>query len=397
MLVFSLIWSAIFLACTLAMARSRHRTPAVLGMGIAAFLLPPFCMFLSLATSLQAVGVCVATCVCAAVGGRARVFRLSMIAVTAFAYAVTIVFAVREARDARALAARYPFQSLAPRLAYETTRHQANAPVGALQATPGLNVRWDEIQSRLESGGRIRQLALEQLHEKTIQQFIESPSFGVGRMVNLASEWRLNRGDDPPVPQPRAAPDDDASPDPGAPAAGEPHAPSLLIGNPPAASDVWTLHAGGVLDFLSADRFGLVRSRDQVAGFLSHRFSSETRVAAGSAVAPPDHLELVSLLKFDEPRVYISENLPRMEELKDAATREINPFEEHALDALRRGEDMVTADEPRKFRALGALRALKQCLQCHTAEQGELLGAFSYTWRHKLAKPVTEAEPRPGT
>jgi len=27
---------------------------------------------------------------------------------------------------------------------------------------------------------------------------------------------------------------------------------------------------------------------------------------------------------------------------------------------------------------LGSLRAAKQCLECHTAKRGDLLGAFSY-------------------
>src|SRR5207244_854013 len=92
-------------------------------------------------------------------------------------------------------------------------------------------------------------------------------------------------------------------------------------------------------------------------------------------------LELVSLLKFDEPGVYISEYLPRMDELKDAKTRPLDAFEKKSLEELQQGEDLRVSVAGDQMRMLGSVRALKQCLKCHHAERGELLGAFSYVLR----------------
>ena len=44
---------------------------------------------------------------------------------------------------------------------------------------------------------------------------------------------------------------------------------------------------------------------------------------------------------------------------------------------------MVTHDGP-AYRMLGSLRAAKQCLDCHTASRGDLLGAFSYALHANL-------------
>jgi hypothetical protein len=79
--------------------------------------------------------------------------------------------------------------------------------------------------------------------------------------------------------------------------------------------------------------------------------------------------------------VYVSENLPRMEELRGAPTRPLDGFEASALEKLRRGEALLVADAPGGVRMLGALRSVKQCVDCHGGERGDLLGAFSYTLR----------------
>jgi hypothetical protein len=89
-------------------------------------------------------------------------------------------------------------------------------------------------------------------------------------------------------------------------------------------------------------------------------------------------LELVSLLKHDKPVVYVSHVLPRMDDLKKAKTRALTPFEEAGLKQLQEGKDLVTAATTNRIHLLGALRANAQCLKCHQAERGELLGVFSY-------------------
>ena len=42
------------------------------------------------------------------------------------------------------------------------------------------------------------------------------------------------------------------------------------------------------------------------------------------------------------------------------------------------GDDLALEVHTHRIRMLGALRASKQCVQCHQVPRGELLGAFSY-------------------
>jgi hypothetical protein len=93
-----------------------------------------------------------------------------------------------------------------------------------------------------------------------------------------------------------------------------------------------------------------------------------------------ERLELVSLLKFDEPRVYVLDHLPRMDQLSgdDVPTRPLDEFEADALPQLRTAEDIVIDDSAKPLRMLGSLRAADQCRDCHSVARGELLGAFTY-------------------
>jgi hypothetical protein len=78
---------------------------------------------------------------------------------------------------------------------------------------------------------------------------------------------------------------------------------------------------------------------------------------------------------------YLSDNLPRMDELREAATRPLDVFETAGLASLRGGEDLFVRESADGLRMLGAVRSLKQCVNCHGGERGDLLGAFSYTLR----------------
>jgi hypothetical protein len=89
-------------------------------------------------------------------------------------------------------------------------------------------------------------------------------------------------------------------------------------------------------------------------------------------------LELVSLLRHDEPRVYLAETLPAMDELQNVPHRALNEFEAEALLKLESQEDIVVAKHPRQLQMLGALRAGNSCVECHECGHGKLLGAFSY-------------------
>ena len=67
-----------------------------------------------------------------------------------------------------------------------------------------------------------------------------------------------------------------------------------------------------------------------------------------------------------------------MEELAKGTTIPPDDFEMAGLQSLRSGEDLFAHEQGGVLRAVGALRATKQCLQCHGGNRGDLLGAFSY-------------------
>ena len=91
-----------------------------------------------------------------------------------------------------------------------------------------------------------------------------------------------------------------------------------------------------------------------------------------------NRMELVSLLKFDEPAVYIYAELPEMEKLKEAKVRPLNRFEQARLQVLREDSDEHFEANLNRVKMVGALHSTKSCTDCHRVKQGELLGAFSY-------------------
>jgi hypothetical protein len=143
----------------------------------------------------------------------------------------------------------------------------------------------------------------------------------------------------------------------------------------------WELHRDSIADFLSPTRLGYAKDRRHVAGFQSHQFNFAPNFRQ-SEPAPTKYelrrLELVSLLKHEQPSVYVTENLPRMDLLRDVPLRPLDDFERDSLRRLWFGDDLVVDQQRDRLRLLGAIRAGKQCLSCHDAQRGDLLGAFSY-------------------
>jgi hypothetical protein len=136
------------------------------------------------------------------------------------------------------------------------------------------------------------------------------------------------------------------------------------------------LHLESTAHFLEPYRFGYIKDRRHVAGFESHRFG---QIPDSPKELNLRTLDLVGLLLHDEPRVYVSENLPRMDELRDAPTRPLDQFESVALASLQGGDDQWIISEGENIRMVGAIRNTKQCIACHGGKRGDLLGAFSYT------------------
>lgn len=156
------------------------------------------------------------------------------------------------------------------------------------------------------------------------------------------------------------------------------------------------VHSRSVLDFVNRPGWGYVRSRDEVAGFQSHRFRSRPVVLDPTTQQIDDwritKLELVSLLKHKTPQVYQEESLPNLETMPSAEipTRDLNSFERKALHFIQQGEDVVIDEQPDHIRMLGSLRAVGECLQCHDVPEKTLLGAFTY----ELKKPAMSLSKR---
>lgn len=72
---------------------------------------------------------------------------------------------------------------------------------------------------------------------------------------------------------------------------------------------------------------------------------------------------------------------------RNTPTRKLDEFETRALARLRDGNDVALHSTADDMRMLGAIRARKECLECHKAEVGSLLGAFTYTLA--LQSPAT--------
>lgn len=264
----------------------------------------------------------------------------------------------------RAMRKRFPFQSLRDRLAYENP-----GPIRSDSPAPRMN---------------IRKLSLMKLHSDEVKSFIARPMNGLSRMIRPSPEFLRF----PEV---------------------ESQSPDRFTFNPGKPSTHGKVILGLHLDFAqnfadSQSATAYVKSIDEVAGFQPHSISlnleamtspsslvlrnvnPEERKAILSGKSKSDvawkmkTFQLVSLLKHDEPRVYLSENVPAMEELSapDYKTRKLNEFEQEALRKLLSGEKVVVYESTHRIQMLGAIRAQSQCLDCHSTSEGKLLGAFSY-------------------
>lgn len=243
----------------------------------------------------------------------------------------------------------YPFESIADRL----------PELPADGKPPVVPESFTEFESR-----GYRAAALRDLHENTKIWFVNQPNFGVARMI-FRSESTLRHGErtGPPVEQPLDR----------LTSGGVVEGPETVI-RPPDGFE--RMHADGVLDFVHPDGFGYVKNRRQVAGFQPHQFSRTPEAGPAYRLRA---LDLVGLVVHPEPVAYVSALLPRMDELREAPTRPLTPFEAAGLAELRGGDDLYARELPGgAVRLLGAVRNAKQCQGCHGGYRGDLLGAFSY-------------------
>ncbi len=370
MLVIALFLSAILLlVANHAAGRRAYHVVGFLAFGVALiFLLGLVTIFLP-PVALQFVLMTAAMLVWRAKSKKASSFLGPSLLATAAAYGVALYLSLTgDMREYARLGERFPYQSMEARLP------APHSPAAGMPPSRDTNEQMtlleDAVQKRQERYiARQRANMLRRLHEEKVALFLNSSGFGVARMSRLASErgitYKLRSND--PVLQP-------ASPAPPSGSAADPP-PRLSVSDDEGLSG---LHREGLVDFVYPVGFGYVKDRRHVAGFQAHRFSG---VPGPEALWEVWRLDLVGLLVHDKPVVYVSENLPSMDQLRGAPTRPLDGFEAAGLEKLRRGEYLIAADVPGALRMLGAIRSVKQCVDCHGGERGDLLGAFSYTLR----------------
>jgi hypothetical protein len=282
----------------------------------------------------------------------------------------------QRAAELEAARVRYPVDSLAPRLTYENSPSRADDSASPPRLDAKVVSSLTAAEKHVHDFGLreygSRRWELQALHERTYEHFIRAAGFGVGRMI-LPSPRRIER----PALENIAFDS-------------QPHDSGVNYfqrwrpyGNGGSCATPARVHETSRDDFLHPDGFGWIATpRIQVAGFVPHAFHESVR-RDGSDHWGVERLELVSLLKFDAPRVYVLDHLPRMDQLSgnDVPTRELDEFEQRALPQLRTQEDVVVESASSTTRMLGSLRAGQQCLECHAVQRGELLGAFSYVLR----------------
>ncbi len=298
---------------------------------------------------------------------------------------------------AEGLRKEFPLESIVPRLDYERKRVEADKdrPDRKLSEESAKRLeKQDQMFDTKLSSVRphlfLRAESLRMLHSDEVDKFIASAGFGISRMPR-PSPRELKIPEMPPVPFARVNPSAETSRESPVklPATEEI---ASKQGNPlrlPPMDRVHERYDSATYQFVMPYTLGYFKSRDQVAGFTSHQFNytvemdypfaKDGKPLAETSKWVINRLELVSLLKHDKPAVYLSEHLPRMDELKAAKTRPLNGFEEKSLTALRDGEDLLVDATPNHLTMLGAIRASKGCVDCHYVKHGELLGAFSYT------------------
>lgn len=300
-------------------------------------------------------------------------------------------------RDIERLKKQYPFVSLRSRLQFANHRSE-----GAHSLTKVAETDLKFIEQTAPTGKKnYRAESLRLMHEETVRDFAQREGFGVYR-ISPPSRPYIEQRERQPI---RLASDSVDACDESEFVMLDPSFNSKSNPEMPTAQQARTFHRNSVRDFGDTRGFGYIASIDKVSGFQSHGFSAlppSLMSADRNSVDPlpssaeaqvqidPDlskqetpewtlnRLELVSLLKFAEPRVYNSDELPRMDALENAPTRPLTKFEHQAYSKLQAGEMLIARAAPTRVEMVGAIRAAKQCMQCHEVKRGTLLGAFTY-------------------
>ncbi|MEM9657837.1 MAG: hypothetical protein AAF961_05695 [Planctomycetota bacterium] len=316
--------------------------------------------------------------------------RIAAMICFSISLSVSALIGVVQHRKLLALRQQYPAASLASRLNHEWRR------LAGIDGSrrPALGQRVRNNLGQFERGrsthdfGRVD--SLRRIHSRQHARFVRAAGFGVGRMGPrmayavrpLDLEIKLKE-----IPFDQIA-SDSAS---GRSRSQDAHHASGV------SDRSEQVHFASRDDFLNPETFGyVVEPVEQVVGFVEHALhDTPLRALPRPGDWKIERPELVSLLRFDEPRVYLLERMPWMDQLSgdDVATRPLDDFEATALERLWWQEDVVVASDGPRHRMLGSLRAASECLHCHRVNRGGLLGAFSYSFFRTAADEAVD-DPR---
>lgn len=292
--------------------------------------------------------------------------------------ALFAVFSYLAAENVHAVRRAHPIVDLTDRLRYESRQASILQTVPLLSERSEARLGAQEADYTENRSWRVHQLR--RLHTNFVSAFSNSMGFGVGRMVRLNDEplppLEPVASSAPPPPEPTSASEETSI------------AASRFQNEPD--PEITSLHEEAVGSFLPNESFGWIAGPRQAADFMPHGFHTRSE-------QPRTAPELVSLIKHDPPGVYLSTYLPKMDELTNAPVRPLDAFETEALTRLRAGEDIVVLTTTRGLRMLGAIRAARQCLDCHSVSRGQLLGAFSYRLPPTNDREKPPAGTDPGT
>ncbi len=374
----SLVLSCIYLLLTIWVALRA-------GSGWASLLALPFA-FLALVVGSEAIMTqCVLTAIAAVCCAGANARRGVMIGVSlsmmVLAYGYTWLQVGLRLQAVEEMRESVPFESIETRLAHEARLVFPEGLHHNERLGPDVFTRLAIYEEEYRNQ---RQYSLERLHSQIYNDFIIADGFGEMRMM-FVSPRSIQLPEIATVAQPEPLDADCRRDGP------ETHANGRPVDRffHPSDEMLLTLHDDSHLNFLDPNRFGFVESRERVAGFEPHQFSSLPAVE--HADWHITRLELISLLKHEEPMAYVSENLPSMEELADTPVRPLKEFERAAVELLRTDSDLEISYDMNRIDMVGSVRAAESCTECHTVPRGHLLGAFSYVLRRTTPVRLVES------
>ncbi len=302
----------------------------------------------------------------------------------------------------------YPYRSMSARLTYESRTGES----AVVRLSPTARDHLAAMEKQLDRDWKgnnsvaLRAESLRLLHAEETDKFIARDGFGLTRIRPPGPSY-VPLWPEEPIPFAEAPAECSAEGMAVVPLPKDKHAARNARVRIPDETSLAEFHDQGQSDFVASYNFGHIRDRDHVAGFVPHGFNYKPivdNIGGPNRGEPTDdeqelslecweitRLELVSLLKFRDPAVYVSQHLPQMNELRDAPTRPLVEFEATALQRLQAGDDLVTRATPNRIEMLGSLRALQQCRDCHEVRRGELLGAFSY---ELIRNPRLQSNPK---